>query len=107
MPGSRLVAPVTTYVASTSLVVTTTSTDFVNAGSWTSPWTYSTPSMLIVAPVSFGLFATSKLTSYVCFVIPSPAVTTTTRGLSPGERRESKSITRVAFGSVGVATTAT
>ena len=63
MPGSRSVAPVTIYVACTSLVVTITSTDFVNAGSDTSPSMYSTPSILIVAPVSFGLFATSKLTS--------------------------------------------
>ena len=95
------------YVARTSLVKTVTSTDFVSASSATSPSTYSRPLIVIVAPVSFGLLATSKLTSYVCFVIPSAAVTTTTRGLSPGERRESKSMTRVAFGSVGVATTAT
>ena len=107
LPGCRLVPPIITNVACTSLVVTTTATDVVSAGRATSPSIYSVPSIEIVAPVSFGLFATSKLTSYVCVVVPSAAVTTTTRGLSPGDKRESKSMTRVAFASVGVASTAT
>ena len=63
LPGCKSVPPVITYVACTSLVVTTTATDFVSAGRETSPSIYSVPSMNTVAPVSFGLFATSRLTS--------------------------------------------
>ena len=40
-------------------------------------------------------------------VVPSPAVTTTTRGLSPGVKPMLPSITRVAFTSVVVASTST
>ena len=64
VPGRKSVAPVTTYVAAASLVATNTSTEVVSGSNSTSPLVYSTPLIVIVAPVSFEpLDATSKLIS--------------------------------------------
>ena len=107
-PATNSSSPVTTYVASASVVSTLISTEVVPASrSRTSPPTTSAPFTWKVAREVSVLAKTITFNVKLWVVSPSAAVTVTTSSFSPTARPESPVTSKVASWSARVTSTRT